>query len=149
MLSLAVSAERDFYVTSSADAVVAKHPIPTPTSTPTSAVNDSKPIKSVQTKHSGQQSLVLRNDGKIFATAGWDGRVRVYGTVKMKEVAVLKWHREGCYAVGFAEVGLEDEEVVKGGGTMGVKEERVWRARVGHWVVVGGKDGKVSLWDVY
>jgi len=62
----------------------------------------------VQTKHAGQQSLRVRSDGRIFATAGWDSRIRVYSAKTLKELAVLKWHKEGVYAVDFAEV-LEDE----------------------------------------
>ena len=44
----------------------------------------------------------MRNDGKIFATAGWDGRVRVYSAKSMKALAVLKWHKQGCYCTAFA-----------------------------------------------
>ncbi|KAI5292103.1 ASTRA complex subunit [Ascosphaera acerosa] len=62
-----------------------------------------KPLKLINTKHAGQQSLQTRSDGKLFATAGWDQRVRVYANASMKELAVLKWHREGCFAVAFAE----------------------------------------------
>ncbi|GAB7338490.1 hypothetical protein MBLNU457_5243t1 [Dothideomycetes sp. NU457] len=67
-------------------------------------------VKIVQTKHAGQQSLAVRSDGRIFATAGWDGRMRVYSAQSMKELAVLKWHKEGCYALAFAEV-LDDNNV--------------------------------------
>ena len=125
------------------------------------------PLKAIQTKHSGQQSLRIRNDGKVFATAGWDGRVRVYAVGGMREVAVLKWHKEGCYAVAFAdveeqegsqgEVGSTGGEQEKGKGRdlvvrMGmktIKEERVWKAKNTHWLAAGSKDGKVSLWDIY
>ncbi|KIW36180.1 ASTRA-associated protein 1 [Exophiala oligosperma] len=53
---------------------------------------------SIKTKHAGQQGLSSRSDGKIFATAGWDARVRVYSTRTMRELAVLQWHQQGCYA---------------------------------------------------
>jgi len=69
---------------------------------------------------------------------------------------VLKWHSEGVYAVAFAEVrdkeGQESgEEVGKElvGRSIGVKEQRIKRAREAHWLAAGSKDGKVSLWDVY
>lgn len=115
-------------------------------------------IKVVKTGHSGQQSLRVRDDGKIFATAGWDGRVRVYAVKSMRELAVLKWHQEGCYAVAFADVdggdvlapGLHDEEKGKElGGALTVRQERIRRAESTHWLAVGSKDGKVSLWDIY
>ena len=158
-----VSPQKDFYITSSADAVIAKHPIPaiSDNGNRVEAVENT-PLKILQTGHSGQQSLRIRNDGKVFASAGWDGRVRVYATKGMKELAVLKWHKEGCYAVAFADVteekggqggiGEKEEkgkELIERTGTMTVKEERISKAKMTHWLAAGSKDGKVSLWDIY
>jgi WD40 repeat protein len=159
ILSLDVVPGKEFYFTSSADAVVAKHPVPVSNADVIGTV-EGMPLKVVKTKHSGQQGLRVRNDGKIFATAGWDGRVRVYGVKGMKELAVLKWHKEGCYTVAFADVGLVKdgheeengeigEELVSRMGTMTVSEERDQKAKTTHWLAVGSKDGKVSLWDIY
>ncbi|RDL39812.1 uncharacterized protein BP5553_04152 [Venustampulla echinocandica] len=154
ILSLDTNPSKDFYITSSADAILAKHPIPS------SAENvmlptGSKPLKTIQTKHSGQQGLRIRNDGKLFATAGWDSKVRVYSAKSMKELAVLKWHKEGCFAVAFADLQNESEAeheseggdpnqqaLTKRLGTLTVKEERIWKAKMTHWVAVGSKDGK-------
>ena len=137
-----------------------------------------KPLKVVQTKHSGQQSLRIRSDGRIFATAGWDTKVRVYSVASMKELAVLKWHKEGCFAVAFAEVinvqedkegtdeGKLEESRPKAGSSEGVetalvapprrvglaisaKGKRIQQATHTHWVAAGSKDGKVSLWEIY
>ncbi|KAI1205799.1 WD40 repeat-like protein [Annulohypoxylon truncatum] len=139
VLSLDVDPHNCFFLTSGADAVIAKHPIPTAASlvkesqgtrqtsnetakdpdpsllsaTLSSAPRvipprqtrpsiETQPLKTINTKHSGQQSLRIRSDGKIFATAGWDSKVRVYSTKTMSELAVLKWHDVGCYAVAFA-----------------------------------------------
>ncbi|KAK0119844.1 hypothetical protein ONS95_011276 [Cadophora gregata] len=153
ILSLDVSPTRDFYITSSADAIIAKHPIPVAAENVIMAV-ESMPLKTLQSKHAGQQSLRIRNDGKIFATAGWDSRVRVYGAKGMKELAVLKWHSHGCYAVAFAQVENKEEsgegsELVKKENSMTVKEARLLKARTAHWLAAGSKDGKVSLWDIY
>lgn len=63
------------------------------------------PLKTINTKHSGQQSLRVRSDGKVFATAGWDSKIRVYSSKTLKELAVLQWHKVGAYAVAFADVG--------------------------------------------
>ena len=68
------------------------------------ATIQTEPLKIVNTKHAGQQSLRIRSDGRIFATAGWDSKVRVYSTKTLKELAVLKWHQVGCYATAFAEM---------------------------------------------
>jgi WD40 repeat protein len=150
ILSLDVSPGKEFFITSSADGIIAKHPV-------AGGKGNDIPMKTQQTGHSGQQGLRMRDDGKIFATAGWDARVRVYESRSLRELAVLKWHKEGCYAVSFADVegggGEEEGEgskaVVRRTGTLTVREERVRRARMVHWLAVGGKDGKVSLWDIY
>ncbi|KAM7201991.1 WD40-repeat-containing domain protein [Rhypophila sp. PSN 637] len=154
ILSLDISPSRDFFITSSADATIAKHPFPAqtisqktnsgnsdaPSAAPsTNATNEAKgakprsllaealqnvpqptttpqvrtstgtqvqtePINVVNTKHAGQQSLRIRSDGRVFATAGWDNKIRIYSTKTLKELAVLKWHQAGCYAVAFAEI---------------------------------------------
>jgi WD40 repeat protein len=163
ILSLDVDRPRTAFFTSSADALIAKHPIPAATDP---ALDTTQPRTVVQTKHAGQQGLSVRSDGRLFATAGWDARVRVYSTKTVKELAVLKWHTEGCYAVAFAAIQEEttvdsalDERVVSTGWVSpasigeavvrGVERRRIDRASTTHWVAAGSKDGKVSLWDIY
>ncbi|KAL8676530.1 MAG: hypothetical protein Q9186_006961 [Xanthomendoza sp. 1 TL-2023] len=167
ILSMSILPSRDCYMTSSADANIAKHPLP--------AVQgiwktELKPFKVVQTKHSGQQGLQVRSDGKILATAGWDARVRVYSSKTMKELAVLKWHKLGCYTTAFAEVGsccfikAEDDAPVKQEdtddqdeksilhhttATSTIQQRRDTKAQTTHWLAAGSKDGKISLWDIY
>lgn len=152
------------YYTSSADALITLNPL--------QKIGENKPLKTLQSKHSGQQSLCVRSDGKIFATGGWDGRVRVYSAKSLKELAVLKWHKEGVYGVAFAEIRSEssekkgdgvtdeviketaaDSDIVKanailGGGSI-VRKKREEKAREIHWLAAGSKDGKVSLWEIY
>lgn len=168
ILSTAILPSRDYYLTSSADAVIAKHPLPAVQGIWKSEL---KPFKVVQTKHSGQQDLQVRSDGKIFATAGWDARVRVYSAKTMKELAVLKWHKIGCYATAFAEIEtsgpmkteenismIEEESAEKQNdkalthptSTIStVQQRRDAKAQSTHWLAAGSKDGKVSLWDIY
>jgi hypothetical protein len=78
----------------------------------------------------------------------------------MREVAVLKWHQEGCYAVGFAHVrnqkkadtgstALVSQQKESDGKVLTVAERRDAAARNAHWLAVGSKDGKVSLWDIF
>nr|OQO29416.1 hypothetical protein B0A51_02234 [Rachicladosporium sp. CCFEE 5018] len=137
---------------SSADAIIARH-----------TLDASTEPALLRTRHAGQQSLVVRSDERVFATAGWDGRVRVYGTKRgMTELAVLKWHKEGCYAVAFADV-LDEAEQADGPETvvkrqdeaeitttaMTVSQRREANSAKTHWLAAGSKDGKVSLWDIY
>ncbi|KAB5540224.1 WD40-repeat-containing domain protein [Coniochaeta sp. 2T2.1] len=214
ILSLDVSPDKDFFFTSSADSMIAKHPIPqaTPDSPPsnntkklqrqtgnatkgasllsvalaaeprpqalrTPSTNTTElqttPLKVVNTKHSGQQSLRIRSDARIFATAGWDSKIRVYSVKTMKEVAVLKWHQVGCYTVAFSTLeptsdsdnrhsadtkSPNDQEdgpaststtLVPKLVDMTVREKRIRAAKAAHWLAAGSKDGKVSLWDVF
>ncbi|RTE77107.1 hypothetical protein BHE90_008418 [Fusarium euwallaceae] len=214
---LSLSVYQDYFITSSADSIVAKHPIPSDLFFPientepqnstervveiieeepkapksllsavlkSSTSQSSKPtpprkgvpwkdpLKTINTKHSGQQSLSIRSDGKIFATAGWDSKVRVYSAKTMKELAVLKWHQVGCYAVAFADVTIsnaakenemqepnesesQDQSIVSRrtgsliGTGLSVKDQRIATARKTHWIAAGAKDGKISLWDIY
>lgn len=132
----------------------------------------------MQTKHAGQQSLRVRSDGRLLVTGGWDSRVRIYSTKTLKEMAVLKWHKEGVYATGFGET-LDEEsltsaptrnkddsiptegENAKSGdevvpraleglsGLNRLQKQREMKMQMKHWVAAGAKDGKVSLWEVF
>jgi ASTRA-associated protein 1 len=160
LLSLDVSPRDNMFFTSSADAIIAKFEIPTNAS---KAEVVEKPKKILNTKHAGQQGLNMRSDGRIFATAGWDARVRVYSAKAMRELAVLKWHKEGCYAVSFATIDLDQvhdrtrkgsagQELIpghQGSALEAIKDQRHARAQNTHWLAAGGKDGKISLWDIY
>lgn len=147
VLSLAIASSQGYFYSSSADAIIARHSLDP-------AAGETKVV---QTRHAGQQSLTVRSDGKIFATAGWDGRARLYSVKTLKELAVLKWHKEGCYAVAFANVQQDGTSAGEGEGSttavakrqLTVSERRVRKAQETHWLAVGSKDGKVSLWDVY
>lgn len=153
ILSLDIAPSLKFYLTSGADAVVAKHLIAAhPLGT--------EPVKVVQTKHAGQQGLRVRSDGRIFAAAGWDGRARVYSAKTLKELAVLKWHKEGCYTVAFAVIDPDlssttngtGSEVAKAVGSQlmpNIAQTRNLKAQSTHWLAVGSKDGKISLWEIY
>ena len=164
ILSLSIGPSHDHYFTSSADAILAKHPLPAAKSI---WKTDLKPFKVSQTKHSGQQGLQVRSDSRVFATAGWDSRVRVYSVKTMKELAVLKWHKGGCYSTAFAAI-LEDTADQDGecapegsdpstklavarqsSAVSTVQQHRDEKARSTHWLAAGSKDGKISLWDIY
>jgi WD40 repeat protein len=124
-----------------------------------------EPYRCNSTKHAGQQSLSVRSDGRILATGGWDSRVRIYSTKTLKEVAVLKWHKEGVYAVAFGKIldvadlehGVQDAQSQDGIGDVTRREtglgklqrQREEKMQVKHWIAAGAKDGKISLWEVF
>lgn len=145
ILSLDIAKSLRIYYTSAADATIASHSL--------TDLTASQPIKTTKTKHSGQQSLHVRSDDKIFATAGWDGCVRVYSAKTMRELAVLKWHKQGCYALAFADLSSQHTETSQGeqisSTLQTVGQRRETKAQTTHWIAAGSKDGKVSLWDIY
>jgi ASTRA-associated protein 1 len=157
ILSLALHPGGDYYITTAADSVIARHKIG-------SSTDLQAPESQIITRHAGQQGISFRDDGTLFATAGWDGRGRVYragiegngNTKKMKEVAVLKWHNEGCYTTAFAHVlngkAMEDSTSIIQQSTDVFKtasQRRDEKATTTHWLALGSKDGKISLWDIF
>jgi WD40 repeat protein len=126
-------------------------------------VTTQPPYKIINTKHAGQQSLCVRSDGRLIATGGWDTRIRIYSTKTLKEVAVLKWHKEGVYAVDFGtildaadlkdiddEIGIDGGELIERISGLGkLQRQREEKMQIKHWIVAGAKDGKVSMWEVF
>jgi WD40 repeat protein len=151
VLGLDVALQSGCYFTSGADAVIARHLLPVDGNPMTTEPEVSK------TGHAGQQNLILRSDERLFATAGWDSRARVYSSKSMREVAVLAHHKESCYAVAFGDMATESteqepEEQKSTLSTTGVtlssgRREKINKAA--HWLAVGAKDGKISLWEIF
>ncbi|KAJ9626153.1 Astra associated protein 1 Asa1 [Knufia peltigerae] len=167
ILSLEISPSRDYFITSGVDSWIAKYPLDLPDGMAGES-RETHRSSSIKTKHAGQQGLSIRSDGKIFATAGWDARIRVYSTRTMKELAVLQWHQQGCYATSFADLDLEANDLAAPTEYTGsdlstqsneilarptaldiIKRKREEKARSIHWLAAGGKDGKISLWNIY
>ncbi|KAL5118092.1 Astra associated protein 1 Asa1 [Pleosporales sp. CAS-2024a] len=126
--------------------------------------------KATNTKHCGQQSLCVRSDGRIMATGGWDSRVRIYSAKTLKEIAVLKWHKEGVYAVDIAKIlqdgdlrrhdsdsdsdsdnnaGDDDMVARRETGLGRLQKQREEAMQRKHYIAAGAKDGKISLWEVF
>ena len=85
---------------------------------------------STNTKHSGQQSLVLRSDNKLIATSGWDGSIRLYSARKCKRLAVLQWHKLSVQCVQFRKV----DEISKDDTNI---------------LAAGSDDCKITIWKAY
>ncbi|KAJ7494649.1 WD-40 repeat-containing protein [Mycena galericulata] len=96
-----------------------------------------------RTTHPGNGCIAIRDDGRVCAIGGWDGRIRLYSTKGLKPLGTLRYHKSGCQAVEFARTvdatsaneDDEDEELTV--------EEREARSR---WLAAGAKDHRVSLW---
>lgn len=179
VLSLAVHADDATVITSGADSKIVKHPLDRPPtlypSSPKSpghsisenekhsAISPSIPISSHDIKHTGISSLNLRDDGEIFAVACWDGNVRVFRYFSMKLLASFPGGRQdGVSCLEFGRTIIDSDENTQEtsperqhkevqsfviGKALRHKAEQKAKSR--HWLAVGGKDGRIGLWDIY
>ena len=89
-----------------------------------------KVVRERKVTNSGLSTAVVRGDGKILVTGGWDGRLRVFSwlkPLKLKPLAVLQFHSEAVESLISSSDGPAGKQLV----------------------VAGGKDGKISVWDIY
>lgn len=77
---------------------------------------------SVSVTNPGCGAIAIREDGRIFASGGWDHMGRVFSLRKLNPLAVLTYHRDSIYCVAFAP---------------------------DNTLATGSKDGYIALWDVY
>lgn len=70
----------------------------------------------------GIAEVTIRPDHRIFATAGWDHRIRVFHWRTVKPLAVLAFHSAPVHCVAFAADGL---------------------------LAAGSKDQRISVWSLY
>jgi len=91
-------------------------------------------LKTREIVNPGVGSAGIRQDGKIVATGGWDGRVRVFSWKhpdKLKPLAVLQFHSGSVENITFTQ-----------------KPPPSGRCNT-NLLAAGGKDAKVSLWSIY
>ena len=79
-------------------------------------------LDTISTQFSGCSAAQIRSDSKLVFVGGWDGKGRVYSWKRMKLLAVLKYHTETINCICFDE---------------------------NKNVIIGCKDGKISLWNIY
>jgi WD40 repeat protein len=73
--------------------------------------------------HPGIADVAVRPDARIAATAGWDGRVRVWHARKPQPLALLRWHSQQVACVQFSA-----------------------NCRL---LAAGGRDNHISMWSIY
>ena len=79
-------------------------------------------LDSIEVTNSGFNDVLFRLDSKLFMTAGWDGRSRLFSSKKHKPLAVLTYHNQAIQALSFTTTNK---------------------------LCTGSKDGNISIWSVY
>lgn len=64
-------------------------------------------VASVTLPNNGVSELSVREDYRVFASAGWDHRVRLYSWAALTPLAVLPLHTDTVHSVAFAPQGLQ------------------------------------------
>ncbi|XP_062814605.1 guanine nucleotide-binding protein subunit beta-like protein 1 [Anolis carolinensis] len=80
-----------------------------------------------QLTNPGIAEVVLRQDKKILATAGWDHQIRLFGWKKLAPLAVLDYHTAAVHCVAFSDHSRPSERLL----------------------AAGSKDHRISVWSVY
>ncbi|XP_071849158.1 guanine nucleotide-binding protein subunit beta-like protein 1 [Apostichopus japonicus] len=83
----------------------------------------------IKVTNPGFSDLVVRQDGRIAASAGWDSRLRIFGMKKLKPLAVLSYHTESVHCVRFSTPlsEFDDQQLL----------------------AAGSKDKHISVWSIY
>ncbi|XP_011637872.1 guanine nucleotide-binding protein subunit beta-like protein 1 [Pogonomyrmex barbatus] len=79
---------------------------------------------------SGISVLSIRPDKKIVAAGCWDGRIMLFSWKKLRPLAILKEHRANVYDIVYSQCKVEayDTKCL---------------------MAATGKDGYISMWDIY
>ncbi|KAH8256673.1 hypothetical protein KR038_001745 [Drosophila bunnanda] len=81
-------------------------------------------------KNPGVNCVRIRTDQKVFASGGWDGRIRIFSWKSLRPLAVLTQHKQG----GVMDLAYSSQAVA------------MWRAPI---MAAAGMDSQISLWDLY
>ncbi|KAF9145905.1 Guanine nucleotide binding protein (G protein), beta polypeptide 1-like [Mortierella sp. GBA39] len=206
VLAVDVSSKAGFAISCGSDNVLVKYDL-------SSSLQGTPEVVKSALKANGMADGKIRSDEKVIALAGWDGRIRLFSSKTLKPLAVLKYHREGLYCLGFSEIKEQHEQQLMEnktpsllassnesvfaasfttipGTTTGTSDSiatgenddrdggdndnessdesgsdsdsdsgddseledaladrQRWSKR--HWIAVGGKEQRISLWDIY
>ncbi|KAG0266671.1 Guanine nucleotide binding protein (G protein), beta polypeptide 1-like [Mortierella polycephala] len=97
VLALGISSDMSFVISCGSDNLLVEYNL-------FGSTQGTPEVRQVSLKANGIADVKVRNDNKILALAGWDGRIRIFSCKTLKPLAVLKCHREGLYCIGLANV---------------------------------------------
>ena len=109
------------------------------------------------TERGGRASAAVRSDKKVFATGGWDGKVRVPSTATFRPLANLSFFKETVQALAFgpdmregddsrAEEELDEDEDESASWDVQAEQRK---EEAHQWLAAGGKDGRIALWNIH
>ncbi|KAG2083532.1 WD40-repeat-containing domain protein [Suillus cothurnatus] len=151
VMAMTVSSDCTFALTVSADHLVGRYNLSIVNRMPRKRPRNATALGiAFKTKHPGNGAVAIRNDGRVCAIGGWDGKVRLYSTKTLKLLGTLVHHKQGCQAVMFASHSIDRvplcrdlEEDDSGDDDDITVEEKRARDR---WLIAGSTDAKVSIW---
>ncbi|KAH9960925.1 WD-40 repeat-containing protein [Russula dissimulans] len=154
VMATAVSPDHSIALSVSADHLVGRYDL----KTAADPILNTESVGTVyRTKHPGNSTIAFREDGRVCAIGGWDGRVRLFSTKSLKPLGTLVYHKVAVQTLTFARAwppvaphhhrgdlptGGTSEDADTDTDEMSAEE----KARRSRWLVSGGKDGRVAVW---
>ncbi|XP_053604971.1 guanine nucleotide-binding protein subunit beta-like protein 1 [Plodia interpunctella] len=83
----------------------------------------------VNIKNPGINRVRTRSDGKVFASGGWDGHIRIFSWFSLRPLVVLTEHKQAVQDIAYSS-----------------QKVSLWNANI---MAAGGLDGAITLWDLY
>lgn len=83
----------------------------------------------INIKNPGINRVCTKNDGRFFASGGWDGHIRIFSWFSLRPLVVLTEHRQAIQDVVYS-----------------TQKVTFWNANI---MAAGGLDGAITLWDLY
>ncbi|KAG0230729.1 ASTRA complex subunit [Actinomortierella wolfii] len=172
VLSIALSSSREFAISCGSDNNLIRYTLANKTQGAPETLQCSL-------KSNGIAEVQIRDDDKILALAGWDGKIRIFSCKTLKPLAVLIHHRESLYSIALASVTkvLEDEAAAKAASSVASTiaqqtsirgadldsssassdsseddeedQRRLHQYTRQHWLAAGGKENRISQWQIY
>lgn len=102
-------------------------------------------VSKTNLRHVGLSCVRIRNDCKIVSMTSWDGYARVVSFKSSKQLAAMD-RKANCLA--FASVRTKDSSLAPEHKSL-VTKSTTSAFHDAHWLAVGGKDGRISLYDIY
>ncbi|KAK0446436.1 WD-40 repeat-containing protein [Desarmillaria tabescens] len=135
IMAMGVTQDNSMALTVSADHLIGRYDL--------SVCRSSFVAETHRTNHPGNGAVAIRDDGRVCAVGGWDGRIRLYSTKAFKPLGTLKYHKNGCQAVAFARTLSSHQADVDEDEDGMSKQETEERSR---WLIGGAKDKLVTIW---